>query len=97
MTTITKSQVTRPASTDDENQIPCQPRGLGFTWLIFLTVIELLMYYWQNITFKSYLHLYSQDQKITPENAPIETQIKAWKCTLYFLGANTTPPIMYKY
>ena len=75
----------------------CQPKQYQkmsklYITLTILTIIELAVYKIQQLTYEKFIPIYATDQNLNINN--LET---SWKCSLYYLGANVTPPIQYNY
>jgi membrane associated rhomboid family serine protease len=73
----------------EQNKLPSRN---SYFFLIIIFGIELMIYYYQNLTYQNFLPYYEEH-----EGSELATHMTSWKCALYYLGANTTPAIMYKY
>jgi membrane associated rhomboid family serine protease len=73
----------------EQNKLPSRN---SYFFLIIIFGIELMIYYYQNLTYQNFLPYYAEH-----EGSELATHMTSWKCALYYLGANTTPAIMYKY
>ena len=63
---------------------------LIYYFIGILTILEIIGYLYLDYFFKNMLQFYPSAE----QNGPDFTT--AWKCSLYYLGANVSPPIIHK-